>query len=247
MKRKHYWGIATLIILLIGASVFLLLRNTDTEPIVVYNGDVEPSTGNRQSGKKLAETDKFTKWFEEKKDELVSDDSEVVKGKMPEGQENDKTLDWHSLTSEQQRAIFDQFYTQFGLKVPPRGYDYRWKEPGVPYLDENGNPVLHKIGEPIVDIQMKVGFAPTREEFERYNQLKDDRIQAEVRRNSAEVARLDREIKALEASVQRIRPVHVLTIWSTAEAKAKSTRVTTEKLNAALREHGLEHLISPWD
>lgn len=43
MKGRKYWGLAILIILLIGASVFMLMRNTDTEPIVVYDSDVEPS------------------------------------------------------------------------------------------------------------------------------------------------------------------------------------------------------------
>lgn len=42
MTRRIYWGLATLIILLIGVSAFLLLQNTDTEPKRVYI-DVEPS------------------------------------------------------------------------------------------------------------------------------------------------------------------------------------------------------------
>lgn len=245
MNRRIYWGVATLIILLIGASVFMLMRNTDTEPIVVYK-DIDPSKVNRQPVKKLAETDKFTEWFEENKATLVSDESKQVKGNTPDGQESDKFPDFSSLTPEQQQQIFDQFYTRFGLKPPPFGYDYHWKEIGVPYLDENGNPVLHKIGEPIVDIQMKVGFAPTREEFEKYNQLKDDRDQADTRGDSAEVKRLDAEIKALESAVQRMRPVNGVTISIGDEAISKASRVTREKLNAALREHGLEHLISPY-
>lgn len=42
MKSKMYWGVAILIILLIGVSVFLLMRNTDTEPKVIYRTDVQP-------------------------------------------------------------------------------------------------------------------------------------------------------------------------------------------------------------
>lgn len=38
MKRKMYWGISILIILFIGASVFMLMRNTDTGPEKVYIG-----------------------------------------------------------------------------------------------------------------------------------------------------------------------------------------------------------------
>ena len=43
MTYKIYWGLGILIVLLSGALVLILLRNTDTEPIKVYNVDVEPS------------------------------------------------------------------------------------------------------------------------------------------------------------------------------------------------------------
>ncbi|MYF98756.1 hypothetical protein F4212_06410 [Candidatus Poribacteria bacterium] len=42
MRKKMIWGSAILIILLIGVSAVLLMRNTDTEPEKVYK-DVEPS------------------------------------------------------------------------------------------------------------------------------------------------------------------------------------------------------------
>ena len=42
MKSRIYWGVAILIVLLIGVSVFMLIRNTDTEPIKVYKVDVDP-------------------------------------------------------------------------------------------------------------------------------------------------------------------------------------------------------------
>lgn len=59
MKGRKYWGLAILIILLIGASVFMLMHNTDTEPEKVYKDVVEPSKevvdGLRQSQMKPAE------------------------------------------------------------------------------------------------------------------------------------------------------------------------------------------------
>ena len=246
MTRRFYWGLVILITLLIGVTVVMLTRTTDTEPRNVYI-DVDPSEVNQPPAKKLAETKKFTEWFEENGATLVSDESGQVKGDMPDEQEADKFPDWHSLTPEQQQAIYDQFYIQFGLKVPPRGYDYHWKEPGVPYLDENGNPVLRRLDEPIIKIRMGVGFAPTKEQFEKYNQLKEDRWQAKKRDDVAEVERLTAEIEALEASAQRMRPLSVSSSGTTAEQALKSRRMAKEKFNAALREHGLEHLISPWD
>ncbi len=37
MRKKMIWGVATLIVLLVGVSVFLLTRTTDTKTEVVYN------------------------------------------------------------------------------------------------------------------------------------------------------------------------------------------------------------------
>ena len=37
MNRKMYWGVAILILLIIGVSVFMLTRTTETEPETVYN------------------------------------------------------------------------------------------------------------------------------------------------------------------------------------------------------------------
>lgn len=42
MSKKLYWGLAALIILLLGVTAVLLLHNTDTEPTKVYKGDVDP-------------------------------------------------------------------------------------------------------------------------------------------------------------------------------------------------------------
>jgi len=43
MRKKMYWGIGTLIILLLGVTAVLLLRDTDTDPEVIYKTDVEPA------------------------------------------------------------------------------------------------------------------------------------------------------------------------------------------------------------
>ncbi|MDE0634480.1 MAG: hypothetical protein OXI43_01320 [Candidatus Poribacteria bacterium] len=144
------------------------------------------------------------------------------------------------------RYMGNRFYTQFGLKPPPRGYDYHWDEPGVPYLDANGEPVLRRLDEPAIVIEMGIGFAPTLEQYKTYNRLLDDWIAAEGRGDVAEAARLDAEIEALKASAQRMRPLSVSSSSTTAEQASKARSLRKEKYNAALREYGLEHLISPW-
>ncbi|MDE0634478.1 MAG: hypothetical protein OXI43_01310 [Candidatus Poribacteria bacterium] len=142
------------------------------------------------------------------------------------------------------RYMGNRFYTQFGLKPPPRGYDYHWDEPGVPYLDKNGAPVLRKLDEPAIVIKMGIGFAPTLEEFKRYKRLVDEAMWASGTGDVAEAARLDAEIEALKASAQRMRPLTVSSSSTTAEQASKSDRLRKEKYNAALREYGLEHLIN---
>lgn len=249
MNSKHYWGIAALIVFVIAAGGFIYWQLSEIQ-------DVE-----RQWAETLVETEQFKKWWKERNAPPKNDSAEgsmpdetadtgkrvdagVSAEKSEDVQEVDNTPDWHSLTPEQRQQIFDQFYLQMGLKPPPRGYKYRWKSQGVPLLDENGNPLLLKIGEPDVRIQMQVGFAPTLEEYEKYNQLLDDQGWAEARGDVAEVDRLEAELDALEASVQRMRPF-VMSISIGDEAAAKASRAMKEKLDAALREHGLEHLILP--
>ena len=247
MTRKTYWGIAALLIFVIAAGGFIYWQLSGVQ---------------QQRAKTLAETEKFVQWWEERNappkngssegpvpDETADTGKRRDVGvsaekteKAEDVQKVDNTPDFSSLTPEQQQQIYDQFYIQMGLKPPPRGYRYRWKSQGVPLLDENGNPLLLKIGEPDVRIQMRVGFAPTLEEFERYNQLLDDQGWAEARGDVDEVARLDAELDALEASVQRMRPF-VMSISLGDEAASKASRAMKEKLDAALREHGLEHLI----
>ncbi len=238
-----YWGILTLIILIIGTGVFLLMRDTDTEPTVIYNYTEPARATETPIAEKLSKTEKFKGWFEKNKATLVSDESEQAKDNIPDGQETDKFPDWHSLTPEQQKHIADRFYTQFGLKVPPVGYDYVWKDAWVPELDENGNPILHRLDEPVIKIRMGIGFAPTKEQYEKYNKLNLDRWRAKKRDDAAEVTRLTAEIEALEASAQRMRPLSVSSASIGAEQASKADRMAEEKFNAALREHGLEHLI----
>ncbi len=259
MTQKVYVGIGILMIVVIGSAIFLLNHNVDTEPEVIYKPPAKEVLDNIRKKTEPGTADLVTVSEQNRQRRSdpasnnvpMSDDSKQVDVGMSDetsdGQETDNTPDFWSLSREVQQQILDQFYIQHGLKPPPRGYQYRWKDINVPLLDENGNPVLHKIGEPIVDIQMRVDFAPTREEFERYNQLLEDQGWAEARGDFDEVERLSAEIEALEAAVQRVRPVHVMTSAVGDEAIAKSDRVTREKLNAALREHGLEHLISPWE
>ena len=58
MNRKIYWEIATLIIVFISVSAVLLLRNTDTEPKIVYKDLSEEQIDKIRSQSKPIEVDK---------------------------------------------------------------------------------------------------------------------------------------------------------------------------------------------
>ena len=251
MKSKMYWGLAIFILLLVTTAVFVILREiadnrdlndqlTEAEELVEEINQRKISENN-QSPKESVDG--------QQTDNQVGDDPSDARETdgTPDVQETDGTPDWSSLTPEQRQAIFDQYYHQIGLKPPPPGYRYRWKAENVPLLDENGDPVLHKIGEPEVHIKMGLGFAPTREELEEYEQLKRDMNLALASGDVAEKDRVLAKMEAFRASVRRMRPVHAGTLATNSEEKAKAHRVTREKLRAALREHGLGHLIPDYE
>ena len=218
----------------------------------------------KETDEKLAETDEFLRWWKERQATPPSSATETPKSEVIEAVEtvaspanapsvdeadNENFPDFLSLSPEEQQQIYDQFYIQHGLKPPPRGYEYVWKDEGVPRLDENGQPILLKKGDPWVEIKMGIGFAPTLEEYERYEQLREDHGWADSRGDVAEAERLAAEIEALEASVQRMRPLSMMSVWSGPTGthdKARSRRIAREKYNTALREYGLAHLISPY-
>ena len=218
----------------------------------------------KETDQKLAETEEFQRWWKAGHATPPSDATETPKSeagepvevgaspvKVPsvDEAENENFPDFASLSPEEQQQIFAQFYLQHGLKPPPKGYRYIWKDIGVPLLDENGNPVLHEEDVAWVEIKMGIGFAPTLEEYERYEQLREDYEWADTRGEVAKAKRLAAEIEALEASVQRMRPLSTMSSWAGptgTEDKAKSDRLRDEKFNAALREYDLEHLISPY-
>ena len=252
MKSRMKWGVAILILLLVTAAVFVILREiadnrelndqlTEAEELVEQINQRKISE-NKQSPKESVDD---SQQIDNRNGDNLSDARET--DGTPDVQETDGIPDWSSLTPEQRQAIFDQYYIQIGLKPPPPGYRYRWKAENVPLLDENGDPVLHKTGEPEVHIKMGLGFAPTREELEEYEQLKRDMNLALASGDVAEKDRVLAEMEAFEASVRRMRPVHAGTLATNSEEISKSHRVTREKLRAALREYGLGHLIPDYE
>ena len=242
--------------LFIGALAFFVLYVGGS---LLYQQHVE-----RQTARELAETQEHIKVWTEKQNPTA----EVPEGDTSQGGHFHADGTWHGephadqdgqelppfdpskISPEEQQQILDQFYTQRGLKPPPPGYDYRWARKNVPLLDENGNPILHKIGEPIVELEIRVGFAPTREEYERYDRLAIEEARARQKGQVAKANEILAEIEQLTADVQRERPfvkraTQLVSREEDEKDPNKLERVSKETLDAALRAYGLEHLILP--
>jgi len=170
---------------------------------------------------------------------------------LAEEQEETKKLthtDIMNLSLEQRKSIFNSFYTQHGLKPPPRGYMYLWESPGIPLLDENGKPILHKRHEPIVKLKTAKAFSPTAEEYEMLKALDIEAGSQRVLGNTAKAEQLESEYNQLYSEVMRERPVAGRTIWVAPKSKKESDpdkpdRMMKEKLRSALIDQGFSDLI----
>ena len=237
MSKKLYWGLGVLILLL-GAFVFIMVR----EGAEIQELETE-----------LVETEEFVKWWKERNATPGSAAADKqVDVKMPDKPSADmqigKTLNLSQLSPEEMQQIFDLFYIERGLDPPPPGYQYLWKDIDVPLLDEKGNPVLHKRGEPVVEIKIAKAFSPTVEEYEMLKALDIEAGSQRIQGNTAKAKQLEAEYSELYSEVMRERPVAETTIWvaKTSEKERdpdKPIRIMKEKLRAALVDQGFSDLI----
>ena len=141
-----------------------------------------------------------------------------------------------------------QFYASLGLEPPPEGFYYRVYTDNTPVLDENGEPRLFSYYEPSYNVFTRIGFAPTREQYERYQQLEHGLRFAQDQGDTTEVARLEAEIKRLKANAQGELPdftssvMAPTSLYNTAAYQAEIRRRDKEMRAHLYREWGLGHL-----
>ena len=141
-----------------------------------------------------------------------------------------------------------QFYARLGLEPPPEGFYYRVHADNTPVLDENGEPRLFSYYEPSYNVFTRIGFAPTREQYERYQQLEQDLKFAQDQGDTTEVARLEVEIERLKADAQGELPdftssgVAPTSLFETQAYQAEIRRRDKEMRAQLYREWGLGHL-----
>ena len=249
MRKKMIWGFGALILIigLVGVSAVLLMWNTDTEPPTVYRGDVEPSkeimdslrNQSLKNNPPPAEPGYKWVWHHNHWDKVpVPPTPAKVTPVIP------KTTKVTKTTSDDKTfytPYYMRIYKKYGVDPPPIGYTYRMLEPGILRLDENGNPILKKIGAPVVDIHKVPGFAPTYEQYIHYKEL--IRLRDHERRtgNDAAADQLNAEIRQLKDQAQGLIP-----IASSSRGRAteeEEDRLVSKVLRQAYIDMGLGYMI----
>ncbi len=158
---------------------------------------------------------------------------------------------WTKLSLEERINVRVQDLNNFGFLDTPSGYSIRLRDTkGLLDLDENGNPILHKDYEPYFRVVTEIGFAPTREEYERYKEMQREYTQAHGWGQTAEAERINAELKAFRQACYRNIPDLVVSLShpTTTDAHAdallqRAMRIQKEVLYAEYRKAGFDYLI----
>ena len=157
------------------------------------------------------------------------------------------------LEIEKRNAFYKE---RFGLGPPPEGYGYLLIDGNEVVLNLDGTPVLQQMELPDgtrmeYEIELHEGFAPTREQWEHYQQLKQDREVALHRENRAEAARIQTQITQIEETARGLGPFGGSGSWmipthlDTPAYRARLNKMEKELKNKALIHMGMEYLIRP--
>lgn len=259
MRKKMIWGLGVLILIigLVGVSVVLLMRNTDTEPPTVYRGDVEPS-----------------------KEIMDSLRNQSLKNNPPPAEPGYKWV-WHHnhwdkvpISAENTTPNANQRQIGNGVKEVPlpstteklkrrkwlregevkEGHFYLVDEDGYLVCDEKGELIQTPYGDPAFRIFTVIGFRPTYEEYQEYKRI-EERLW-EVYRSETYRSGDKTEYKRINAELSRFRREHqgelpdltATTVFPddylprTPERSARLERLTSAKKDQLYREWGLGYL-----
>ncbi len=155
--------------------------------------------------------------------------------------------DWASMSPDELAAAIKAIEKRH--VAAPDGYYYKRKPDGRLLHDENGYPTLHKIGEPDFKVVKAIGFAPTREEYARYQRVQQEFAEAQTIGNTSEVERLQRELQHMYNTFRGEIPevsysFHTTDPHADIEALHKDAALRARHLSfEAYRKAGFEYLI----
>ncbi len=273
MRRKMYWGIAVLIVILFTVGVFLLTqRNIDMEPDVVFEppspeviqkikDDIAERNAQEAAKPPPPGASPNGHWHDgvwhnephvvEKQDALPTELPSSFQTKIVWVSDTRGYLP-HAppLNAEPQTdatPFYRRLYKRYGVEPPPPGYAYVRSDPNVITLDKNGNPILYKRGEALFEITKITGFAPTYEQYQQYQQLRARRDAARNRGDKAEAERLIAEIAKFKADARGSIPFISSSLATETHlyeaARTKASERATKVMQQAYIEMGLGYMV----
>ena len=191
MKKQMKWGLATLMLLLGIAAVFLFIdKDTTTEPEMTLGQSTKdllkqgvnmpqqtPQVVNvsddTQRPPPPGETHQTGYWHGDHWHKIVADEL-MVPPKDTEQHTTQKATDWKALSLEERRKRWTEAYRAKWGDDPPWNAEYRHVH------DSKGKVRRHYRNKPLVtDYEIRINFAPTPVILERYLTLKTNYHNAE--------------------------------------------------------------------
>ena len=140
----------------------------------------------------------------------------------------------HELTPKERAKIWEQAYRENVGGKPPRGY--------LKAAEQEFQDRLKSLDEPKVHVSRVRGFAPNREQLDRYLELRERFREAHARGNQTEADFFQAEMGRLEVEAEGDVP-SVRVSWQGEKARSKASQVLDEAIKQAYRDFGLEHLL----
>ena len=233
MKKQMIWGLATLILLLGIAAVFLFIdKDTETKPEYALGQPTKDLLKQGVKSPQQAETPSAGVLYEDENHNPIK--------MTPE------------LEDKLNKQAKQDFYTQIrGVSgPPPAGYKYRITHDGKAMLDENGKPMIYKIGEPIFSLETQKGFAPTLEQYKNYQSLLQNKVDAMKNNDYDKADNIQSEIDQFRKDAQGDLPyINItLTLETSSESEMdaaykRALELSKPILYEAYGKQGFAHLI----
>ena len=242
MRNKLYWGLGILIVLLIGAFVFVMVNK---------NAQIKQLEAEAEKAQDKANQMKDTPPVAREGFKMVphGDHWHEVPIDAPDtwqGEPHEPIVKDAPVTTER-LGYYAKIYKKYGVEPPPPGYAYRMSDPGVLRLDGYGKPILYKEGEAVFDIVIGIGFAPTYEQYQHYLHLIQLRDAARHAGDDNRADQLNAEIDQLEADAQGEIPVvsssQAVPTHLAEEAKVERSRKASQIMKQAYIDMGLGYMI----
>ena len=262
LLRKYWIPISVFLLVIVGVGLYYLQTRPEKDPIVIYKA-VEPlpkSTEQPTTQAPVGDTSQDGHvhadgtWHEGGHEKEIPAAKPTTNADLfADGRPIHDSASMRKLEREKRNKVYKE---KFGLGPPPDGYGYLLIDGNEVVLNPDGTPVLQQLDLPDgtrmeYEIEMREGFAPTREQWEHYQQLKQDREVALHHEDRTEAARIQAEITHIEKTARGLRPFGGSGSWmipthlDTPAYQARLFKMETELKNKALIHLGMEYLIRP--